>query len=184
MSVKNINLIDLKMKKTFLIKMLASLFIGGGVLAYNSSCTGDDLFEEEDNDVQTFAKRSMARTGESIDPGTGGNAVYKILSGSASGSSMSGSCTVSVSWTEGYVTRGPYSTLSVTSVSSNKTNARNFSTKAQWVGFYNIDVSIQYTYDVVKRVKDENGRERIELVPTNASDYVLINCPVTFVEEE
>ena len=54
------------MKNSVLTKVLASFLIGAG--AWACSCSGDDLFEE-DNDVRTLAKRSISRSGEHTVPG-------------------------------------------------------------------------------------------------------------------
>ena len=88
------------MKNSVLTKVLTSFLIGAGAWAY--SCSGDDLFEE-DNDVRTLAKRSMSRSGEHTVPGVSEYAVYKIKSGFCHDvSSVSGDCTISLSWTEGF----------------------------------------------------------------------------------
>lgn len=43
------------------MKVLALLFVGTGALAY--SCSGDDIFEEEE-DARSLAKRAMQTRGE------------------------------------------------------------------------------------------------------------------------
>ena len=43
------------------MKVLALLFVGAGALAY--SCSGDDIFEEEE-DARSLAKRAMQIRGE------------------------------------------------------------------------------------------------------------------------
>ena len=50
----------MKMKKTVFMKVLALLFVGTGALAY--SCSGDDIFEEEE-DARSLAKRAMQTRG-------------------------------------------------------------------------------------------------------------------------
>lgn len=46
------------------MKVLALSFVGTGALAY--SCSEDDIFEEEE-DVRSLAKRSMAMRGEHME---------------------------------------------------------------------------------------------------------------------
>ena len=66
---------------------------------------------------------------------------------------------------------------------SKKVNARDFVTTPNWTGFYDIDVEIQYVYDLVEYVENEDGEQEMVLTPKRASDYVVINKPVTFFDE-
>ena len=58
------------------MKVLALLFVGTGALAY--SCSGDDIFEEEE-DARSLAKRAMQTRGEETVPDP--SAVKAIESG-------------------------------------------------------------------------------------------------------
>ena len=135
--------------------------------------------------MRTLAKRSMSRSGEHTVPGVSEYAVYKIKSGFCHDvSSVSGDCTISLSWTEGYITRSsPAAVITVGEVKSKKVNARDFVTTANWTGFYDIDVEIQYVYDLVEYIENEDGEKEMVLTPKRASDYVVINKPVTFFDE-
>lgn len=50
------------MEKNSLCKVLASSFWGMGLLVLG--CTNDGLFEEENEDVRSLAKRAMHQCGE------------------------------------------------------------------------------------------------------------------------
>lgn len=97
------------MKKNVLMKVLALLFVGVGALAY--SCSGDDIFEEEE-DARSLAKRAMQTRGEDMG-GTDSGPICKILAGEASGVSKDGLFSVKLKWTEGNLTRnkGPHLTV-------------------------------------------------------------------------
>ena len=107
----SINLIlkERKMKKSLFMKVLALLFVGAGALAY--SCSGDDIFEEEE-DARSLAKRAMQIRGEDIG-GTDSGVICKILKGEASGRSMDNLFSVELKWEEGNLTRerGPHLTV-------------------------------------------------------------------------
>ena len=115
------------------MKVLALLFVGTGALAY--SCSGDDIFEEEE-DARSLAKRAMQTRGEETVPDP--SAVKAIESGSYSGSSNGRKCDVSVSWTRGYITRYSPESKLTGSASCNQVNARDIKVYPSWVGYYGI----------------------------------------------
>ena len=134
------------------MKVLALLFVGTGALAY--SCSGDDIFEEEE-DVHSLAKRAMQTRGE--DTGPSPNAVDPIASGSCSGYSNKGKCNVSVSWTKGYITRNTPEAKLTGSATCRLPNARGIKVTPTWEGYYGIHGTVDYTYDKIETYTDENG---------------------------
>lgn len=148
----------MKMKKTVFMKVLALLFVGTGALAY--SCSGDDIFEEEE-DVHSLAKRSMSTRGEYSDV----YCVDPVAAGSYGGMSLSRKCDVSVSWNAGYIggtQRIPQSELTVTVTRCSAVNASNIKGEATWYGLNNIGIfgTISYNYEVYVKYTDENGEEK------------------------
>lgn len=168
------------MKKTVLMKVLALLFIGVGALAY--SCSGDDIFEEEE-DARSLAKRAMQTRGEETKPDP--NAVKAIKEDSYSGITSHGRrCTVSVSWTRGYITRYSPESRLTGSASCSQVNARDIKVYPSWVGYYGIHGTISYTYDKIEKYTDEDGREQIRLVPMRGSDSFDCSPIVTFIDDD
>ena len=161
------------------MKVLALLFVGTGALAY--SCSGDDIFEEEE-DARSLAKRAMQTRGEETVPDP--NAVKAIESGSYSGSSNRGKCSVSVSWTRGYITRYSPESKLTGSASSNQVNARDIKVYPSWVGYYGIHGTVYYTNDKIEKYTDEDGKEQIRLVPTRGSDSFDFSPYVTFIDDD
>gem|GEM_PF-536902 len=169
-----------KMKKSLFMKVLALLFVGAGALAY--SCSGDDIFEEEE-DARSLAKRAMQIRGEETGPNP--NAVTAIKEGSYSGITSNGrSCSVSVSWTRGYITRYSPESRLTGSASCNKVNARDIKVYPSWVGYYGIHGTISYTYDKIEKYTDEDGREQMRFVPTRGSDSFDCSPTVTFIDDD
>lgn len=111
------------------MKVLALLFVGTGALAY--SCSGDDIFEEEE-DVHSLAKRSMQTRGEDTG-GSDSGAICKVLAGETSGDSKDGLFRVDLKWTEGNLTRdrGPHLTVTA---SPKGFLCRGIFTNGQWQG--------------------------------------------------
>ena len=161
------------------MKVLALLFVGTGALAY--SCSGDDIFEEEE-DARSLAKRAMQTRGEETVPDP--SAVKAIESGSYSGSSNGRKCDVSVSWTRGYITRYSPESKLTGSASCNQVNARDIKVYPSWVGYYGIHGTVYYTYDRVETYTDENGEEKIRLVPTRGSDSFDFSPYVTSIDDD
>ena len=169
----------MKMKKTVFMKVLALLFVGTGALAY--SCSGDDIFEEEE-DVHSLAKRAMQTRGE--DTGPSPNAVDPIASGSCSGYSNKGKCNVSVSWTKGYITRNTPEAKLTGSATCRLPNARGIKVTPTWEGYYGIHGTVDYTYDKIETYTDENGNTKINLVEMRGSDSFDFSPNVSFITDK
>ena len=161
------------------MKVLALLFVGTGALAY--SCSGDDIFEEEE-DVHSLAKRAMQTRGE--DTGPSPNAVDPIASGSCSGYSNKGKCNVSVSWTKGYITRNTPEAKLTGSATCRLPNARGIKVTPTWDGYYGIHGTVDYTYDKIETYTDENGNTKINLVEMRGSDSFDFSPNVSFITDK
>ena len=150
------------------MKVLALLFVGTGALAY--SCSGDDIFEEEE-DARSLAKRAMSTRGEYSDA----YSVNPVTAGSYTGTSLSRKCDVSISWNAGYIggtQRIPQSELTVSVTRCSAVNASDITVDATWYGGSNIGVfgTISYTYEVYVKYTDEYGNEKYRGEKRRGSD--------------
>ena len=143
------------MKKTVLMKVLALLIVGVGALAY--SCSGDDIFEEEE-DARSLAKRAMQTRGENEGPDSG--PICKILAGEASGNSMDNLFSVKLKWEEGNLTRSTGPRLTVTA-SPNGFLCRSLFANGRWQcstgPMAYVSGTITYERAEIKRIMDAWG---------------------------
>ena len=144
------------MKKTVFMKVLALLFVGTGALAY--SCSGDDIFEEEE-DARSLAKRAMQTRGEDIG-GSDSRPICKVLAGEASGDSKDGLFSIKLKWTEGNLTRDSGPHLTVTA-SPRGFLCRGIYPNGQWQGstgpMAHVFGTITYERGEIERVMDAWG---------------------------
>ncbi|WP_187118530.1 hypothetical protein [Paraprevotella xylaniphila] len=170
------------MKKSLFMKVLALLFVGAGALAY--SCSGDDIFEEEE-DARSLAKRAMSTRGEHSDA----YCVNPVTAGSYTGTSLSKKCDVSVSWNAGYIggtQRIPQSELTVSVSRCSEVNASIVSVDATWYGGSNIGVfgTISYTYEVYVKYIDEYGNEKFRWEKRRGSDSYDFPLHLNYITPE
>ena len=155
------------MRNVILLKGMTMFLIGAGLLTYG--CSQDDAFEQE-SDVRSLSKRAMDSRGEcgEVDP----NAVSAIRAGEWTERTISGKCTVRISWTSGYITgdRGPYAKLTATVTQCSAVNASNKRAYASWMGYYGVCGTVSYDYEVYVSYKDENGNTKYRWEKRHASD--------------
>lgn len=166
------------MKKSLFMKVLALLFVGAGALAY--SCSGDDIFEEEE-DARSLAKRAMQTRGEDMG---GTSSTEAFAAGSYDGRSISGKCSVHVWWTEGYTTGFPESVVKASATVEGLLDGVVVSTTAYWLG-KGICGTVYYKYSKKVTYIDSQGYERDSIMRNvSGSDQFNFSPNLTILPDD
>lgn len=155
------------------------LSIGLCFLAY--SCSENDDYIEN---VRTLSKRAISFI-ENNEEYSGVPDVYGVEEGSSSGISNDGNFNVSVSWTKGYTTRSPYSTVSITASSNGKLKDCNIqSASGGWIGSsYDIHGTIYYNYMKRETRMDVLGNYYTVDIRKNGSTSFDLNPQVSYITD-
>lgn len=169
------------------MKVLALLFVGTGALAY--SCSGDDIFEEEE-DARSLAKRAMQRVGEEPDDkDEPSSPVYKIMAGEETVKSHDGNLSIRVEWKEGNLGRGSDPALSFTVSGINGLDLKVAFPSAKWnsssTSIVHIAGSVLYKYyEIVDWRYDENGNLSPVKKERTASTSFDVDVVAELVEDD
>lgn len=126
----------------------AALFMSGIMF---TGCSKDDDFEDWDEEtVQTLAEQRMTRSPEGTQ-----DTAKPYASGSTSTTTNDGKFSVSISWTQGYTTRYPKASLTVTATPNGNFKCENIRPEASWLGGTGIHGHVSYKVEKIEQT--ENG---------------------------